>query len=59
MTRQAMVVSRKMDTPTAVVAMLGMASFPPSLGLLWGPSAEEREGGGGLKRGTRSQTVSA
>lgn len=34
MTRQAMVVSRKMDTPTAVVAMLGMASLPASFGLL-------------------------
>lgn len=42
MTRQAIVVSRKMDTPTAVVAMLGMASLPASLGLLWGPSAGRR-----------------
>lgn len=43
MTRQAMVVSRKMDTPTAVVAMLGMASFPPSSKFLFGLSEEDRD----------------
>lgn len=43
MTRQAMVVSRKMDTPTAVVAMLGMASFPPLSKFLFVPSEEDRD----------------
>lgn len=47
MIRQAMVVSRKIDTPTAVVAMLGMASLPLPSGLLMGPSG--REGGRCLK----------
>lgn len=56
MTRQAMVVSRKMDTPTAVVAMLGMASFPPSPRLLGGPSAGRRRQR--FERGTRWQTAS-
>lgn len=42
-TRQAVVVSRKMDTPTAVVAMLGIESFGLSSASLWtlGPSEEE------------------
>lgn len=42
MTRQAVVVSRKMDTPTAVVVMLGIESPGLSLGFTLGPSGEER-----------------
>lgn len=42
-TRQAVVVSRKMDTPTAVVAMLGIESFPLSSEFMFGPSEEETD----------------
>lgn len=38
MTRQAVVVRRKMDMPTAVVAMLGMASFSLPSEFTLGPS---------------------
>ncbi len=41
-TRQAVVVSRKMDTPTAVVAMLGIESFALSEFML-GLSEDEKE----------------
>lgn len=40
-TRQAVVVSRKMDTPTAVVAMLGIESFTRLLEFTFGPSEEK------------------
>lgn len=42
-TRQAVVVSRKMDTPTAVVAMLGMDSFTLSSEFMLGLSEDERD----------------
>lgn len=43
MTRQAVVVSKKMDTPTAVVAMLGIESFPLSSEFILGPSEEHKD----------------
>lgn len=42
MTRQAVVVRRKMDMPTAVVAMLGMESLSLPSEFTLGPSEEPR-----------------
>lgn len=42
-TRQAVVVSRKMDTPTAVVAMLGIESFTPVSEFTLGPSEGKKD----------------
>ena len=41
-TRQAVVVSRKMDTPTAVVAMLGIESLPMSSEFKFSEEEKER-----------------
>lgn len=41
-TRQAVVVSRKMDTPTAVVAMLGIDSFPLSSEFVFSEEEKDR-----------------
>lgn len=43
MTRQAVVVRRKMDMPTAVVAMLGMESLNLPSAFTLGPSGTRRK----------------
>lgn len=42
MTKQAVVVSKKMDTPTAVVAMLGIESLSLSSEFILGPSGSTK-----------------